>query len=63
MDAWKFVASEIMKSSKLPSPALAALVDNWTNAEFEHFVKDLEDLINEYAYQLRLYVRDILTPA
>ena len=26
------------------------LIDNWTNSEFEHFVKDLEDLVNEYLY-------------
>lgn len=47
MDAWKYVASEIAKSSTPPSSAVAALVDNWTNPGFEKYVKDLEELINE----------------
>lgn len=47
LDAWKYVASGLAQSSAKPSPALTALVDNWTNAEFEKFVNDLAGLVDE----------------
>lgn len=32
--------------------ALTALIDNWTNPEFEKFVDDLADLVNAYVVLL-----------
>lgn len=41
------MASQTVSAVKPLSQALAGLIDNWTNAEFEKFVKDLENLVNE----------------
>lgn len=50
LDAWKYVASVYSSSENdKESPtnsALAALIQNWTNREFEKFVDDLADIVN-----------------
>ncbi|KAI0090311.1 heme oxygenase-like protein [Irpex rosettiformis] len=51
LDAWKYVKSQLSNAAKPPSEALAGLVDNWTNTEFEKFVKDLEDIVNGLGIQ------------
>ena len=48
LDAWKYVKSQLPYAQKPPSDALSELVGNWTNDEFEKFVKDLEDIVNGY---------------
>ncbi|KAI0703741.1 heme oxygenase-like protein [Cytidiella melzeri] len=47
LDAWKYVASQAVNAVHPPSQALAGLINNWTNPEFEKFVKDLEELVDD----------------
>ena len=56
LDAWKYVKSQLPDAQKPPSDALSELVGNWTNDEFEKFVKDLEDIVNGYVTRLSLPV-------
>lgn len=50
LDAWKYVASVYSSSENdkegSTNSALAALIENWTNREFEKFVDDLADIVN-----------------
>lgn len=51
LDAWNFVASRIrMHQNQDPSPTntvVRKLVENWTSAEFEEFVDELERLVDD----------------
>ncbi|KAI0918822.1 hypothetical protein AcW1_009466 [Taiwanofungus camphoratus] len=48
LDAWRYVASLSTDPTAEGTivPAVAALVLNWTNPEFVHFVDDLADIVN-----------------
>lgn len=48
LNAWRYVASLSTDPTAEGTivPAVAALVLNWTNPEFVHFVDDLADIVN-----------------
>jgi thiaminase len=53
LDAWTFVNSSLSSaaSSSKTKETIAALADNWTNAEFVKFVDDLAALVNGLAIE------------
>ncbi|OCH89653.1 heme oxygenase-like protein [Obba rivulosa] len=46
LDAWSYVGSLASDAVVSGSPAVTALVANWTNPEFVRFVDDLADLVD-----------------